>query len=169
MCGHALHDARSLRFLAGTAFQVKRELDGRTLDRGIVRSSRSDPGGCADASAQDAFCANTICVIQRDYDQPGKAHDLLQAGPGAFKGPAEGLRAGSTHNRSPTWRRSRSARPRLTALHHSWYGFRNDNAIGTAINDEPEGIYYVPRNALRKWLLLELSQLIHQHHGPFAP
>ena len=41
-------------------------------------------------AAQDAFCANTVCVIQRIYDQSGGGNDLQQAGPGTFKGPTKG-------------------------------------------------------------------------------
>ena len=36
-----------------------RQSDGKTLDIGIVRPGEGDPGGYADAAAQDAFCANT--------------------------------------------------------------------------------------------------------------
>ena len=66
----------------GPLYQVKRESDGKTLDVGIVKPSPADNGGYADAAAQDAFCAKTICVIQRIYDQSGHGNDLLQAGPG---------------------------------------------------------------------------------------
>jgi hypothetical protein len=50
----------------GQLYQVKRELDGRTLDIGVVPPSASpvaDAGGYANAAAHDSFCANTICVI----------------------------------------------------------------------------------------------------------
>src|SRR5262245_21697767 len=49
----------------GPLYQVKRQPDGKTLDIGILA------GGSADAAAQDAFCANTICVINVIYDQSG--------------------------------------------------------------------------------------------------
>ncbi len=125
----------------GPLYQVKRESDGRTLDIGIVKSSRSDAGGYADAAAQDAFCANTICVIQRIYDQSGRGNDLLQAGPGTFKGPAKGgFDTQPIADMAP-----------ITIGGHKAYGiyiipgmgFRNNNARGIAINDEPEGIYNV--------------------------
>jgi hypothetical protein len=50
----------------GQLYQVKRELDGKTLDIGVVPPSGSpvaDAGGYANAAAHDSFCANTICVI----------------------------------------------------------------------------------------------------------
>ena len=46
----------------GPLYQIKRQSDGRTLDIGI------GAGGYADSAAQDAFCANTICVINLIYD-----------------------------------------------------------------------------------------------------
>ena len=49
-----------------------------------------DPGGYADAAAQDAFCANTTCVITKIYDQSPNHNDLTQAPRGAFSGPAMG-------------------------------------------------------------------------------
>jgi non-reducing end alpha-L-arabinofuranosidase len=125
----------------GPLYQLKREPDGGTLDIGVVRPSGSDAGGYADAAAQDAFCANTLCVIQRIYDQSGRGNDLLQAGPGTFKGPAKGgFDTQPIADMAP-----------ITIMGHKAYGvyimpgmgFRNNNASGIATNDEPEGIYYV--------------------------
>lgn len=125
----------------GPLYQVKRESDGRTLNIGVIKPSGTDSGGYSDARAQDAFCANTICVIQRIYDQSGKGNDLLQAGPGTFKGPAKGgFDTQPIADMAP-----------ITISGHKAYGvyimpgmgFRNNNANGIAINDEPEGIYYV--------------------------
>lgn len=125
----------------GPLYQVKRELDGRTLNIGVVQPSASDGGGYADAAAQDAFCAHTICVIQRIYDQSGRGNDLRQAGPGTFKGPAKGgFDTQPIADMAP-----------ITISGHKAYGvymmpgmgFRDNNASGIAIHDEPEGIYYV--------------------------
>lgn len=125
----------------GPPYQVKREFDGKTLDIGVVQTSRSDGGGYADAAAQDAFCADTICLIQRIYDQSGRGNDLMQAGPGTFKGPAQGgFDTQPIANMAP-----------ITISGHKAYGvyimpgmgFRDNNASGIAIGDEPEGIYYV--------------------------
>ena len=44
----------------GPLYQVMRQSDGKTLDIGVVQPSATDPGGYADAAAQDAFCANTV-------------------------------------------------------------------------------------------------------------
>lgn len=125
----------------GPLYQVRRESDGKTLNIGVVKPSRSEVGGYADAPAQDAFCANTVCVIQRIYDQSGSGNDLLQAGPGTFKGPAKG-----GFDTQPIAYMA----PITINGHHAYgvyimpgMGFRNNNASGIAINDEPEGIYYV--------------------------
>ena len=126
---------------SGPLYQVERTSDSRTLNIGVVESSGSDAGGYADAAAQDAFCANSTCVINRIYDQSGKGNDLLQAGPGTFKGPAKGA-----FDTQPL-----AAMAPITVSGHKAYGvfimpgmgFRNNNANHIAIDDEPEGIYYV--------------------------
>jgi hypothetical protein len=125
----------------GPLYQVLRESDGKTLDIGVVVPSRTDAGGYANAAAQDAFCADTICVINVIYDQSGKGNHLYQAAPGTFKGPAEG-----GFDTQPI-----ADMAAITISGHKAYGvymipgmgFRNNNASGLAINDEPEGIYSV--------------------------
>ena len=128
----------------GPLYQVLRQSDGKTLDIGVVKpvdSPAPDAGGYADAAAQDAFCANTICVINLIYDQSGKRNHLYQAAPGTFKGPAKGA-----FNTQPI-----ADMAPITISGHKAYGvyimpgmgFRNNDATGIAINDEPEGIYYV--------------------------
>ena len=125
----------------GPLYQVMRQSDGKTLDIGFVRSTKGDPGGYADAAAQDAFSANTFCWITKIYDQSGKGNDLVQAPPGTFKGPAKGA-----FNTLPI-----ADMAPITISGHKAYGvyimpgmgLRNNNASGLAINDEPEGIYYV--------------------------
>jgi non-reducing end alpha-L-arabinofuranosidase len=57
----------------GPLYQVMRQSDGKALDIGVVQPREGDPGGYADAAAQDAFCANTYCWITTIYDQSGKA------------------------------------------------------------------------------------------------
>jgi non-reducing end alpha-L-arabinofuranosidase len=130
---------------SGPLYQVKRQSDGRTLDIGVVKAVAlplPDAGGYADAAAQDAFCANTICVINRIYDQSGKQNHLYQAPPGPqFPGPAKGA-----FDTQPI-----ADMAPITISGHKAYGvyimpgmgFRNNDATGLAINDEPEGIYSV--------------------------
>jgi hypothetical protein len=125
----------------GPLYQVIRESDGKTLDVEIVQPGDSDPGGYADARAQDAFCANSLCRITKVYDQSGKGNHLTQAPPGTFKGPDKGgFDALPIADMAP-----------ITISGHKAYGvfiipgmgLRNNNAVNLAVNDEPEGIYYV--------------------------
>ncbi|MEP6961536.1 MAG: arabinofuranosidase catalytic domain-containing protein [Acidobacteriota bacterium] len=129
----------------GPLYQVLRQSDSKTLDIGVVRPIASpvpDAGGYADAGAQDAFCANTICVISILYDHSGKGNHLYQGAPGTFKGPAKG-----GFDTQPI---ADMAPVTIMGGHKAYgvyimpgMGFRNNDATGIAINDEPEGIYYV--------------------------
>jgi hypothetical protein len=129
----------------GPLYQVKRASDGKTLDIGIApptATPAADQGGYANAAAQDTFCAGTLCVINRIYDQSGKGNHLLQSPPGPlFPGPAKGgFDTQPIADMAP-----------ITISGHKVYGvyimpgmgFRNNDASGIAINDEAEGIYYV--------------------------
>jgi hypothetical protein len=128
----------------GPLYQVMRQSDGTTLDIGIVQPSASpvaDAGGYADAAAQDAFCADTLCFITRIYDQSGKDNHLYQAPPGTFKGPAKG--AFNTLPIADMAPITIGGRKAYGVYIMPGMGLRNNDATGIAINDEPEGIYYV--------------------------
>lgn len=56
-------------------YQVQRASDNTTVD---IRPLTE--GGVANAAAQDAFCANTVCYIAKIYDQSGKGNHLTQGG-----------------------------------------------------------------------------------------
>ncbi|MEO8314131.1 MAG: arabinofuranosidase catalytic domain-containing protein [Pseudomonadota bacterium] len=125
----------------GPLYQVMRQSDGKTLDIGFVAPAAADAGGYADALVQDAFCVATLCVITRIYDQSGRSNHLYQAPPGTFVGPAKGgFNALPIADMAP-----------ITIAGHKAYGafimpgmgLRNNDSTGIAINDEPEGIYYV--------------------------
>ncbi|MEO5926277.1 MAG: arabinofuranosidase catalytic domain-containing protein [Bryobacteraceae bacterium] len=119
----------------GPLYQVQRRSDGKTLDIGV------QSGGYADAAAHDAFCVNTTCVMGILYDHSGKGNHLYQGAPGTFKGPEKG-----GFDTQPI-----ADMASITIMGHKAYGvyimpgmgFRNNDATGLAINDEPEGIYYV--------------------------
>ncbi len=128
----------------GPLYQVLRQSDGKTLNIGVVQpgaSSVSDAGGYADAPAQDKFCANTYCWITIIYDQSGKHNDLTQAPRGGFSGPAMG-----GFNNLPL-----SDMAPVTTMGHKVYGvfiepgmgLREDDAKGTAVDDQAEGQYWV--------------------------
>ena len=145
-CVTAHSTTRALRAAYnGPLYQVLRQSDGKTLDIGIIQPAASpspDAGGYANAAAQDAFCVNTICVINVIYDQSAKGNHLYQAPPGPqFPGPAKGA-----FDTQPI-----ADMAPVTISGHKAYGvyimpgmgFRNNNASDLAINDEPEGIYSV--------------------------
>src|SRR5882757_8049011 len=77
----------------GPLYQVRRLSDNAVRDIGVVRPRAlpfPDAGGYADAAAQDAFCADTACLITKVYDQSPNHNDLTHAPRGAFSGPALG-------------------------------------------------------------------------------
>lgn len=125
----------------GPLYQVMRQSDGQTLDIGVVQPSASDPGGYADAAAQDAFCANTVCWITTLYDQSGKGNHLVQAPRGGFSGPAMG-----GFNNLPI-----ADMAPVTVMGHKVYGvfiapgmgLRWNDAKGTAVDDQAQGQYWV--------------------------
>jgi hypothetical protein len=124
----------------GPLYQVLRQSDGKTLDIGVVRSA-PDGGGYADAGAQDRFCANTYCWITTIYDQSPKHNNLTQAPRGGFLGPAlGGLNNVPIADMAP-----------ITLMGHKVYGvliepgmgLRQNDAKGTAVDDQAEGEYWV--------------------------
>jgi non-reducing end alpha-L-arabinofuranosidase len=128
----------------GPLYQVLRQSDGKTLDVGVVAGSASptpDPGGYANAAAQDAFCANTYCWITTIYDQSPKHNDLIQAPRGGFSGPAMG-----GFNNLPV-----ADMAPVTLMGHKVYGvfiapgmgLRQNDTKGTAVDDQAEGQYWV--------------------------
>ncbi|HEY3957205.1 MAG TPA: arabinofuranosidase catalytic domain-containing protein [Streptosporangiaceae bacterium] len=128
----------------GPLYQVMRLSDGAVKNIGVVSPSAKpfpDPGGYADAAAQDAFCANTTCVITKIYDQSGHGNDLTQAPRGAFSGPAMG-----GYDNLPL-----ADMAPVTVSGHKVYGvfiepgmgLRDDNTNGIATGDQPEGMYWV--------------------------
>ena len=127
----------------GPLYQVLRQSDGRTLDIGVVQpvAAIADAGGYAHAAAQDDFCANTYCWIVKIYDQSPKHNDLTQAPRGGFSGPAMG-----GFNNVPI-----ADMAPVTVMGHRVYGvyiepgmgLRDDDPVGTAVDDQAEGQYWV--------------------------
>ncbi len=120
----------------GPLYQVLRQSDGKRLDIRVA-----DPGGYADAVAQDKFCAGTYCWISIIYDQSPKHNDLTQAPRGGFGGPALG-----GFNNLPI-----ADMAPVTIMGHKVYGvfiepgmgLRQNDVKGTAVDDQGEGQYWV--------------------------
>lgn len=125
----------------GPLYQVLRQSDGKTMDIGVVAPNEIDGGGYANAAAQDAFCANTACWITTLYDQSGHGNNLTQAPRGAFSGPSMG-----GFNNIPI-----ADMAPISIMGHKAYGIfiipgmglRQNNAKGTAVDDQAEGQYWV--------------------------
>jgi alpha-L-arabinofuranosidase B-like protein/concanavalin A-like lectin/glucanase superfamily protein/lamin tail-like protein len=128
----------------GPLYQVRRLSDNKVKDIGVVAGVGSpfpDAGGYADADAQDAFCADTTCLITTVYDQSPKHNDLTQAPRGGFSGPAMG-----GFNNLPI-----ADMAPITISGHKAYGvfiepgmgLRDDDPVGTAVDDQAEGQYWV--------------------------
>ena len=139
----AAHSTTRALFAAynGPLYQIMRQSDGKKLDIGVVQATAADPGGYADAAAQDAFCANTYCWISTLYDQSGHGNNLTQPPRGGFSGPALG---GFDNVPVADW-------APVTIMGHKVYGvfiapgmgLRLDDAKGTAVDDQAEGQYWV--------------------------
>jgi hypothetical protein len=128
----------------GPLYRVQRLSDGKAKDIGVVEpttSPISDAGGYADAAAQDAFCADTTCLITTIYDQSPEHNDLTQAPRGAFSGPAMG---GANNlpiaDMAPITIAGRKA---YGVFVEPGMGLRNNDTRGIAVGDQPEGMYWV--------------------------
>lgn len=105
----------------GPLYQVRRASDSTTLNIGVLR-----PGGYADAASQDAFCANTTCVVRTIYDQTANHNDLHPEGPSPAYAPGYGYYS----NRVPHDPVPASALPVVAGGHHV-YGLKFDDANDT--------------------------------------
>jgi sRNA-binding protein len=128
----------------GPLYQVMRLSDGAVKNIGVVPPHAKpfpDPGGYADSAAQDAFCANTTCLITKIYDQSGHGNNLTTAPRGGFSGPAMG-----GYNNLPV-----ADMAPVTIAGHKVYGvfiepgmgLRDNDTNGIATGDQPEGMYWV--------------------------
>jgi hypothetical protein len=97
------------------------------------------PGGYADGAAQDAFCADTMCVITVVYDQSGNGNDLWYQGSSAVPGSTQSHPAIATTEA-------------LTVSGHKVYSlyikpgnsyWRDGSSSGVPTGTEPEGLYMV--------------------------
>jgi hypothetical protein len=119
----------------GALYQVKRDSDNTTENIGLLAD------GYANAATQDAFCANTTCIITKIYDQSPAHNDLTISSGGRFEGPGpNGSDLGAAADALP-----------VTAGGHQVYGvsispgmgYRNNRTSNVAVNGEPEGMYMV--------------------------
>jgi hypothetical protein len=116
----------------GPLYSIRRASDNTTADVAPLAA-----GSYANSSAQDAFCAETDCVIQRIFDQTANSNHLDTApGGGHVHTPDVGVNASAD---------------RLTVGGHAVYsayfeggmGYRIDNTTGVATGNEAETMYMV--------------------------
>jgi len=128
----------------GPLYRVARLSDGKEKNIGVVEPRTwpfRDAGGYADARAQDTFCADTTCLITKVFDQSPEHNDLTRAPRGGFSGPAMG-----GANNLPI-----ADMAPITVAGHKAYGvfiepgmgLRNNDTHGIAVDDQPEGMYWV--------------------------
>lgn len=132
-CVAAHSTVRALyRAYQGKLYQVQRASDKSTKDIAV-----SSPGGFADATQQDTFCAGTTCTIAIIYDQSPKGNHLTPApAGGAVKSPDKPVNA---------------AKSKVMVGGHSVYaayfeggmGYRNNKTNGVATGDAPQSMYMV--------------------------
>ena len=109
----------------GPLYKVTRSSDGKSADVGVLR-----PGGFADITTHEAFCAKLDCVIATVYDQSPQGNHL-----------------GQRHKLVPASRHKIKVGADDTPVFGMWfdpgYGYHVDNTTGIATGNEEESIYAV--------------------------
>ncbi|KAJ7913666.1 glycoside hydrolase family 54 protein [Mycena leptocephala] len=135
----AAHSTTRALFSAysGSLYQIKRGSDLATTNIGPLC-----PGGVANASAQDSFCASTTCLITIIFDQSGRGNHLAQAPPGGAASGTDpnGFDNAAAADGAPVTLNGQKAYGVFIA---PGAGYRNDTTNGIAVGDAPEGIYAV--------------------------
>jgi hypothetical protein len=115
----------------GPLYQVRKS-DCTAKDIGVVA-----PGGLANAAEQDAFCGTGGCTVSIIYDQSPQKNHLTKSPPGMAK-----VTSGNEANAkaAPVMFGSN----KLYGIHIvPGVGYRNNQATGTAMGDEPETMYMI--------------------------
>jgi hypothetical protein len=119
----------------GKLYQVRR------ADKALQDVGVASPGGVADASVQETFCANSKCTISKIYDQSPKKNDLTLTSGGWIGDRAKEVDAFGV--------KIKLAGKTVYGVHitgetnMAGNGYRNNAAVGTAKGDEPESMYMV--------------------------
>jgi non-reducing end alpha-L-arabinofuranosidase len=141
-CTAAFSSVRALYGTFATSLYQVKKADGSTKDIGVVA-----PGGIADATAQDAFCAGATCTISVIYDQSGNGNHLKSAPKGGKYGPYDCIEA--VADALPVKIGGKKAYGIHVAPSGTNYmnpyqtAYRNNQTKGTATGDTPESIYMV--------------------------
>lgn len=114
----------------GPLYRVRRA-DWRSRDIGPLEA-----GDVADARAQDAFCAGTVCAVTRIYDQSPRHNDLAIERAGSAGGPDRGANASALPVRL-------GGRGVYGLSIEAQVGYRNNDTDGVAQAGQPETIFMV--------------------------
>jgi hypothetical protein len=117
---------------SGSLYQVRRASDNTTKDIPVLA-----PGGYANASVQETFCAATTCTISIIYDQSSYKNHLTKSGKMFWL--ANGAKEAD------------ASKAKIKVGGHTVYGvyggggigYRNATTTGVAKGDEPESMYMV--------------------------
>ncbi|GIF62183.1 alpha-L-arabinofuranosidase [Asanoa ishikariensis] len=119
---------------AGNLYQVRRSSDNTTRDIAV-----SSAGGTANAATQDAFCANTTCVITVVFDQAGRGNDLWYQGSSVVPGSPQSRPAVAT-SESLTVGGAKAYSLYINPGNSYW---RDGHLTGVPTGAAPEGMYVV--------------------------
>lgn len=126
---------------SGKLYRVKRDSDKSFKDIGLL-----EPGGVADAAAQDEFCANTKCTLTRVYDQSGNGN-YVEAQTQDAEDESVRPKAGNNDMQAPS-----ATSESLTVGGQKVYSlylkqrnalWRNGSKSGMPLGKAPQGIYMV--------------------------
>ncbi|MEV0716223.1 arabinofuranosidase catalytic domain-containing protein [Asanoa sp. NPDC050611] len=123
---------------AGNLYQVRRSSDNATRDIAV-----SSTGGTANAATQDAFCANTSCVITVVFDQSGRGNDLWYQGSSVVPGSPQSRPAVAT-SESLTVGGAKAYSLYINPGNSYW---RDGHLTGVPTGAAPEGMYMVTSGA----------------------
>ena len=115
----------------GRLYQVKRASDGATTDIGTLSA-----GGIANASAQDHFCAGSVCTIETIYDQSPRGNHLTVA-------PAGGNGSADIAGSATALKVTVGGKPAYAVYISAGVGYRRNITSGIATGSASEGIYMV--------------------------
>ena len=109
----------------GPLYNVTRASDGKSTNVGVL-----SPGGFADISTHEAFCAALDCVISNVFDQSPMGNHL-----------------GARHKLVNASQHKITVGSGGTPVYGMWfdpgYGYHVDNTTGVATGNDPESIYAV--------------------------
>lgn len=132
---------------SGPLYQVRNSDTGEAADISVIT-----PGGAANASAQEAFCGDSLCIVERIYDQTPLGNHLgIEHGPSWLPPPRNSQDTGVNMTKESKVRLGGA--PVYSAVFDSHCetthescdglvaGYSNRTAVGTPVGDEPQTVY----------------------------